>query len=107
MLAIRAGAREVLGVIRRTTQCEQIWSALAPTADSVSRESVHQSNAKRRIGKETNQRAFFQVLRGSRSLGNFSGVSAVQAIDAGRPLRGWMLQHRGAVILQIQRQLHL
>ena len=31
----------------------------------------------------------------------------MQAIDADRPLRGRMLQQRGAVVLQIQRQLHL
>ena len=31
----------------------------------------------------------------------------MQAVDAGRPLRGRMLQQRGAVVLQIQRQLHL
>ena len=31
----------------------------------------------------------------------------MQAIDAGRPLRGWMPQQRGAVVLQIQRQLYL
>ena len=47
------------------------------------------------------------MLRRSRALGDFRGVSAMQAIDAGRPLRGWMLQQRGAVVLQIQRQLHV
>ena len=31
----------------------------------------------------------------------------MQPIDTGRPLRGWMQQQRGAVVLQIQRQCHL
>src|SRR5262245_55364479 len=31
----------------------------------------------------------------------------MQAVDAGRPLRGWMPKQRGSVILQIQRQFHL
>src|SRR6516162_8834480 len=31
----------------------------------------------------------------------------MQAVDAGRPLRSWMPKQRGAVVLQIQRQLHL
>jgi hypothetical protein len=31
----------------------------------------------------------------------------MQAIDAGSPLRGWMLQQCGAVVLHIPRQVHL
>src|SRR5262245_368280 len=57
--------------------------------------------------KRKDQRPLFPMLRRSRALGDFRGASAMQAIDAGRPLRGWMLQQRGAVVLQIPRQLHL
>ena len=61
----------------------------------------------RKSKNRKDRRPLFPMLRRSRALGDFRGVSAMQAIDAGRPLRGWMLQQRGAVVLQIQRQLHL
>ena len=61
----------------------------------------------RKSKNRKDRRPLFPMLRRSRALGDFCGVSAMQAIDAGRPLRGWMLQQRGAVVLQIQRQLHL
>src|SRR5215470_17073675 len=53
------------------------------------------------------QRPFFPMLRRRCAPGDLRGGSAMQAIDAGRPLGGWMLQQRGAVVLQIERQLHL
>src|SRR5688572_31849230 len=40
-------------------------------------------------------------------LGNFRGVSAMESVDACRPLRTRMPQQCGAVVLQIQRQLDL
>src|SRR6185437_4730128 len=47
------------------------------------------------------------MRRRSCALGNFRGVSAMQEVDAGGPLHGWMPQQRSAVVLQIQGQLHL
>ncbi len=39
--------------------------------------------------------------------GHFRRVSAMPAIDVARPLRGWMPQQRGAVLIQIRGQLDL
>src|SRR5215472_14442943 len=47
-----------------------------------------------------------QRLRRGRALGNFRGVSAMEAVYTGGPLRGWMPQQRGAILFQIRRQLH-
>lgn len=44
-------------------------------------------------------------LRGSRPPRDFRGVSTMQPVDSGRPLRGRMLEQRCAVVLQIRRQL--
>src|SRR5207245_4393841 len=68
---------------------------------------VHNTSAPELFQWLAGQRTFFPMLRRCRAPGVFCGVSAMQAIDAGRPLRGRMLQQRGAVVFQIQWQLHL
>src|SRR5215813_714231 len=46
------------------------------------------------------------MSRRNRTLGDLRRASAMQAIDASRPLRGWMLQQHGAVVFEVPRQLH-
>src|SRR6476661_1446048 len=41
------------------------------------------------------------------ALGDFRGVSAMQSVDTGGPVHGWMPQQLGAVVFQIQGQFHL
>jgi hypothetical protein len=45
-------------------------------------------------------------LPGRRPPRHCRGAAAMQSVNAGRPLRGRMPQERGAVVLQIRRQLH-
>src|SRR6185436_9678194 len=42
-----------------------------------------------------------------RTFSNFRGLPAVQAVDVGRPLCGWMPSQHRTVVLQIDRQLYL
>jgi hypothetical protein len=48
---------------------------------------------------------FASVPGVSRPPRDFRGLAAVQPVDPGRPLRGRMPQQRGAVVLQIRREL--
>ena len=57
---------------------------------------------KKEIGKQTT-RPLFSNATVRPCAWRLLRVSAMQAVDAGGPLRGWMPQQRCAVLLQIQR----
>jgi len=117
----RCRIRVILAIFIKTFVAARVlaMSALPPKATSVPTFGLSAKGQKRTLltssissalcsvqkRKSENKRKdlFFQMLRCVPALGDCCGVPAMQAVDAGRPLRGWMPQQRCAVLLQIQR----